>query len=79
MGSIPGVGRSPEGGYSNPLQYSCLRIPWTEEPGGLQFMGSQRVRRNLSDLVVHTHIHADNIVIFEHVHYINIYTRCILF
>ena len=21
------------------------RIPWTEEPGGLQFMGSQRVRR----------------------------------
>ena len=22
-------------------------IPWTEEPGGLQFMGLQRVRRNL--------------------------------
>ena len=22
------------------------RIPWTEEPGGLQFMGSQRVRHN---------------------------------
>ena len=22
-------------------------IPWTEEPGGLQSMGSQRVRRNL--------------------------------
>ena len=21
-------------------------IPWTEEPGGLQFMGSQRVRHN---------------------------------
>ena len=21
-------------------------IPWTEEPGGLQFMGSQRVRRD---------------------------------
>ena len=21
----------------------ALRIPWTEEPGGLQFMGSQRV------------------------------------
>ena len=29
--------------------YSILawKIPWTEEPGGLQFMGSQRVRRNL--------------------------------
>ena len=22
------------------------RIPWTEEPGGLQSMGSQRVRHN---------------------------------
>ena len=22
------------------------KIPWTEEPGGLQFMGSQRVRHN---------------------------------
>ena len=22
------------------------RIPWTEEPGGLQFIGSQRVRHN---------------------------------
>ena len=22
--------------------------PWTEEPGGLQFMGSQRVRHNLA-------------------------------
>ena len=25
------------------------RIPWTEEPGGLQSMGSQRVRTRLSD------------------------------
>ena len=24
MGSIPGLGRSPGGGYGNPLQYSCL-------------------------------------------------------
>ena len=24
------------------------KIPWTEEPGGLQFMGLQRVRRDLS-------------------------------
>ena len=23
-GSIPGLGRSPGGGYGNPLQYSCL-------------------------------------------------------
>ena len=24
LGSIPGLGRSPEGGHGNPLQYSCL-------------------------------------------------------
>ena len=27
----------PGGGLGNPLQYSCWRIPWTEEPGGLQY------------------------------------------
>ena len=26
-GSVPGLGRSPEGGHSNPLQYSCLENP----------------------------------------------------
>ena len=26
-GSIPGVGRSPGGGHSNALQYSCLENP----------------------------------------------------
>ena len=38
-GSIPGSGRCPGGGHGNGLQYSCLRIPWTEEPGGLQPIG----------------------------------------
>ena len=42
-GSISGLGRSPGERNGNPLQYSVLRIPWTEEPGGLQPMGSQRV------------------------------------
>ena len=27
LGSIPGLGRSPGGGHSNPLQYSCLEDP----------------------------------------------------
>ena len=45
-GSIPGLGRSPERGHGNPLQYSYLENPWTEEPGGLQPMGSQRVGHN---------------------------------
>ena len=40
---IPGLGRSPRGGNGNPLQYSCQEYPWTEEPGGLQSLGLQRV------------------------------------
>ena len=27
VGSIPGTGRSPEGGPGNPLHYSCLKNP----------------------------------------------------
>ena len=42
-------------GGENPLEeemanHSSMlawRIPWTEEPGGLQFMGSQRVEHDL--------------------------------
>ena len=45
---IPGLGRSPGEGNCNPLQYSCLGIPWTEEAGGLQSMESQS-RTWLSD------------------------------
>ena len=41
VGSIPGLGRSPEGGNGNPLQHSCLAIPQTEEPHGQQSMESQ--------------------------------------
>ena len=36
-GSVPGSGRPLEEGNSNPLQYSCLKNPMDEEPGGLQF------------------------------------------
>ena len=45
LGSIPGLGRYPEGGHGNPLQYSG-ESPWTEEPDRLQSMGSQRVRHD---------------------------------
>ena len=44
--SISGSGRSPGGGNGNHLQYSCLENPWTEEPGGLQSIESQRVGHN---------------------------------
>ena len=39
---IPELGRSPGGGHGNPLQYFCLENPMTEEPDGLQYIGSQR-------------------------------------
>ena len=43
-GSIPGLGRSPRGGDGNPSPvFQAWRIPQTEEPGGLQSMGLQRV------------------------------------
>ena len=45
-GLIPGWGKSPGEGNGKPLQYSCWRMLWTEEPGGLQAMGSQRVRHD---------------------------------
>ena len=33
-------------GNGTTLQYSCQKIPWTEEPYGLQSMGSLRVRHD---------------------------------
>ena len=43
VGSIPGSRRSPGEGNGNPFYYSCWEIPWIEEPGRLQSMGSQRI------------------------------------
>ena len=45
-GSIPGSGRSPGEGDGNPFQYSCLEIPWTVGPDGLQSIGSQRAEHH---------------------------------
>ena len=45
-GSVPAWGRSPGEGNGYPLQDPAWRIPWAEEPGGLQLVGSQRVRND---------------------------------
>ena len=47
-GLIPELGRSPGGGRGSPPQYSCLKNPWTEDPGGLQSLGLQRVGQDLA-------------------------------
>ena len=33
-----------EDGMATHSSILAWRIPWTEEPGGLQYMGSQRIR-----------------------------------
>ena len=47
--SIPELGKSPGEGNGSPLQYSCLQIPWTEEPGKLQSKRLQKSWTQLSD------------------------------
>ena len=45
-GSVPGLGRSPGGGKSNPLQYSCLENPMDRGALWATVHGSQRVGHN---------------------------------
>ena len=46
-GLIPGSGRSLEEGTATHSRILAWRIPWTEEPGGLQSTSSHRVRHDL--------------------------------
>ena len=46
LGLIPGLGRHPGEENDYTLQYFCLRISWTKEPGRQKLMGLQRVRHN---------------------------------
>ena len=46
VGLIPGLGRSSGGGRATCSSILAWRIPWTEEPGRLQSLGSQRVGHN---------------------------------
>ena len=54
LGSIPGSERFPGEGNSHPLQYSAREIPGTEEPGGVQSMGSES---DMAERLTHTHTH----------------------
>ena len=51
VGSIPGL-EFPGGGHGSPPSILAWRIPWTEEPGGLLSMETQRV---VHDRVTNTH------------------------
>ena len=43
LASILGLGRSLEKEMATHSNILAWKIPWTDEPGGLQSMGSQRV------------------------------------
>ena len=45
-GSIPRLRRSLEEDMANHSSILAWRIPWTEEPGELQSIGSQKVRQD---------------------------------
>ena len=47
LGWIPGSERSLGEGNGNPVHILAWEIPWREESGGLQSLGSQRVGHNL--------------------------------
>ena len=46
LGSIPGSEDPLEKGMVTRFSILAWRMPWTEEPGGLQSKESQRVRHN---------------------------------
>ena len=48
LDSIPGLGKSPGEGKGNHSNILAWEIPWTEEPDGLQSMGSQRDGHDLA-------------------------------
>ena len=50
IGLIPGLGNPVEEGMATHSSILASRIPWTEEPGGLQSIGPQRFGHECSDL-----------------------------
>ena len=77
MSLIPGWGGSLGRGNGNPLQFLARKIPWTEESGGQQFMGSQihiykldkqqrpiRGKNPKNYIHIYTHIYMNYLVVY---------------
>ena len=56
MGSIPGTGRSPEGGHGNPFQYSCLENPMDRGSRWATVHSVAKTRAQLKQQHSHTNI-----------------------
>ena len=75
MGSIPGWVRSWEKKMATHSSILAWKIPWTEEPGGLQFMGPQRGRRDWA--AEHTCIYLLFFRFFFHIeHWVEFHVLC---
>ena len=57
VGSIPGSGRSPGGGYGNPLQYSRLENPMDKGAWQATVHWVAKSQTQLKRLSMHTHTH----------------------
>ena len=64
MDSIPVLGRSPEGGHGNPVQYSCLENPMDRGAWHATVQGVAKSQTQLKQLNIHTcthtHTHTQN-------------------
>ena len=56
VGLIPWSGRSPEGGHSNPFQYSCLKNPIDRGVWQATVHGVTTNQTGLKQLGTHTHM-----------------------
>ena len=54
LASVPGSGRSPGEGNGTHSSVLAWKVPWTEEPGGLQSMGSQGVGHHWATYICNT-------------------------
>ena len=62
MGVQPLGQEGPGIGKGNPSSILAWKIPWTEEPGGLQSLGSQRVGQDWSNLARMQYVMIDEII-----------------
>ena len=65
MGLIPGSGRSPGGGHSNPLQYSCLENPM--DRGAWQAAVHRITKSQTQVKQLNTHTHMDYVTLLPSV------------
>ena len=65
VGLIPGLERSPEEGMATHSSVLAWRIPWTEEPGGLQSIGLQSRTQLSTAQQAHIYLYINYMYIFS--------------